>query len=269
MRLRIILILLVYIAPLQGQSILPSDSTRVHDLFRKAFASELYSANRQHYLDTILSIDHTYAWAWQQKAMPLFKQRKYSLAIPLVDSAVKYDKQNHWREYRAYMYCIFVKDYTKAIEEFNVCEARNKGGIVMDHTYSFYKGLCYLMLNKYAEAETLIKLSVVAGEQRVGEGHFLEYFYLGISQLEQQKISMAIASFDKAIKYYPNFSDALYYKAYCLEKLLQLEAAKRLYTLAFEARKKGYTINEDGAVYEQYPYQLRENELKAKLGSSH
>jgi len=269
MRFWISFTLLLGFVHLKGQSILPSDTTRVYDLFRKAFSSDLYSAKRQQYLDTILSIDHTYAWAWQQKAMPLFKQRKYSLAIPYVDSAVKYDTKHHWLEYRAYMYCIFVKDYTKAIEEFNVCEARNKGGIVMDHTYSFYKGLCYLMLNKFDEAEPFIHQSVVAGEQRVGEGHFLEYFYLGIAQLEQQKISLAISSFDKAIKYYPNFSDALYYKAYCLEKLFQFEAAKKLYTLALDARKKGYTINEDGAVYEQYPYQLREAEILAKLRSSH
>jgi len=47
------------------------------------------------------------------------------------------------------------------------------------------------------------------------------------------------------------------YKAICLRKLGQKDEATSLGKIARKNRKDGYTINEDNAIYEQYPYQIR------------
>ena len=63
--------------------------------------------------------------------------------------------------------------------------------------------------------------------------------------------------FDRAIKAYPEFADALYYKGACLRSLGKQEEATKLIEAAKKYGKQGYTINEDNVIYERYPYQLR------------
>jgi len=75
---------------------------------------------RQLYIDSALNIVPKASQLWQQKAMPLFKQKKYEIAMPFLDSAVKYDKTKHWLEYRAFIKCIFQKSYRAAIKDFNL-----------------------------------------------------------------------------------------------------------------------------------------------------
>ena len=62
----------------------------------------------QECLDNGLKKDSTVAYLWQQKAMPLFKMRKYEAGMVFLDKAVKYD-ETRWLDYRAFIKCIFVK----------------------------------------------------------------------------------------------------------------------------------------------------------------
>ena len=81
-------------------------------------------------------------------------------------------------------------------------------------------------------------------------------FYQGIAKYELKKWDEAIAVFDKALKIYPQFSDAKYYKAICwLKQAKPREEAIVLISIAKEDAAKGYTINEDNTIYETYPYQ--------------
>ena len=114
--------------------------------------------------------------------MPLFKQKKYELGMPFVDSAAKYDA-HRWLPYRAFIKCVFAKTYRAALEDFEAAEAIQPEGIVMDHTYDFYRGMCHLQLNEFDAAIGLIQRSVAKGIARTGEGHFFEYFYLGIARM--------------------------------------------------------------------------------------
>ena len=79
----------------------------------------------------------------------------------------------------------------------------------------------------------------------------------GISKYELNQYEEAIIIFDKALKIYPTLSDAKYYKAVCLVKLGKKEEANKLLEEAKKEPKDGYFINEDNAVYETYPYQVR------------
>lgn len=215
-------------------------------------------AEWQNCLDAGLKKDSTVAYLWQQKAMPFFKAQKYEVGMAFIDKAVQYDPKE-WLPYRAFIKCIFAKTYKDAIVDFENCIKKYGNGYRMDHTYSFYIGLCYLQLNEYTKAEKLFKeYNEDIFKNRQGLEHPTALFYYGIAKYELQKWEDAIVLFDKALKIYPNFSDAKYYKSVCMARLgAKAEDIKALFTEAKEDAKLGYTINEDNTIYETYPYQRK------------
>lgn len=207
-------------------------------------------------LDAGLKKDSTIAYLWQQKAMPYFKAKKYEVGMKLVDKAVLYDEKR-WLDYRAFIKCIFAKTYKDAIEDFENCIKKFGNQYVQDHTYAFYIGISYLQLNEFEKAETVFKTDIEDQSKRFGEGHFLDLFYYGISKYEQQKWEEAVIEFDKSLKQYPEFSDVQYYKAICLARLGKKEESSLLIAKAKKDALAGYSINEDNAIYETYPYKKR------------
>lgn len=215
-------------------------------------------AEWQNCLDEGLKKDSTVARLWQEKAMPYFKARKYEVGMQYIDKAVFYDQQE-WLPYRAFIKCIFAKTYKDAIVDFQDCINKYGDGYRMDHKYSFYIGLCYLQLNEYEKAEKTFKeYNGDLFKNRQNLEHPTALFYYGIAKYELKKWDEAIVLFDKALKIYPNFSDAKYYKALCMARLgAKEEDVKTLFKNAKEDAKLGYTINEDNTIYETYPYQVR------------
>ncbi|NDP22753.1 MAG: tetratricopeptide repeat protein [Paludibacter sp.] len=208
-------------------------------------------------LDEGIKKDSTIAYFWQQKAMPYFKARKYEVGMQYLDKAVKYNREE-WQPYRAFIKCIFAKTYKESIIDFEDCKKRFGNHYVMDHTYDFYIGLCFLQLNEYQKAEKIFKEYIDdIFINRDGLEHPTAFFYCGIAKYEQKKWEEAIIEFDKALKIYSNFSDVKYYKAICLARLDERKEVSKLYNEAKEDAKKGYTINEDNVIYETYPYQKR------------
>lgn len=214
-----------------------------------------------YYIDKALAIDSTIAYAWQQKAMPYFKSGKYELGMSYLDKAVHYDKKK-WLSYRAFIKCIFSKNYKDAIEDFQECIKIDGNSYVMDHSYLFYIALSKIQLNQFSEAADILNEEILRVEKESGKEwvHHLVSFYYGIALYEQQKYTAAINAFDNALIRYPNFSDAQYYKAislFYIDAKRNKEQYSALYTEAIKNLKLGYTINEDNAIYERYPYQLR------------
>jgi tetratricopeptide (TPR) repeat protein len=223
----------------------------------------LFSMKRQLYIDSALNIVPKASQLWQQKAMPLFKQKKYEIAMPFLDSAVKYDKTKHWLEYRAFIKCIFQKSYRAAIKDFNLAQKQNGNSYVMDHSYEFYKGLCYLQLNQFDSAEYLIDKVIKEEIKTRNEAHHLHWLYLGIVQFEKENYIEAIKSLDSGLKLYPQFPDIQFYKALCLREQKQNKQAVELLLSAKDNLKTGYGINEDNAIYENYPYQINKSMVEA------
>lgn len=89
--------------------------------------------------------------------------------------------------------------------------------------------------------------------------HPVDLFYHGISKFEQQKYQEAIEVFDLALAIHNKFSDVQYYKAKCLNYLGKIEEAEVLMEIAEFNGKRDYSFNEDNAIYERYPYQVRWN----------
>ncbi len=223
-----------------------------------AWKKGVYSQGWQEEIDKGLEKDSTIAYLWQQKSMPLYKQGKYELGKPFLDKAVKYNPEE-WLDYRAFMKCIFSKTYRHAIEDFELAKSMYGNSIVMDHSYNFYIGICLLQLNEFEKAEKILEHDILLQRKKHGEDwvHYLDLFYLGIAKRELKKYGEAINFFDQSLKSYPEFADAIYYKATCLANLGDKEKANDLFIKAKELGEAGYTINEDNAIYENYPYQIR------------
>lgn len=223
--------------------------------------ADTYNYNAPEYqecLTTGLKKDSTVAYLWQQKAMPYFKAQKYEVGMNFIDKAVKY-KPEQYLPYRAFIKCIFAKTYVAAIEDFEECLKRYGNSYVMDHTYNFHIALSYLQLNRFKKAEQIFAEDLNNQAEEWGEDgvHHLDLFYFGITKYEQKKYKEAIIEFDKALKIYPQFSDVKYYKAICLARIGENEQANKNFIEARINGKAGFTINEDNAIYETYPYQKR------------
>jgi tetratricopeptide (TPR) repeat protein len=208
-------------------------------------------------INLALKQDSTIALLWQLKALPFWKTKKYDLAVRCYDKAVQFDRANYLGR-RGYLKCIFQKDYNGAIADMEMAEKEFGYGFQNDHSYPFYISLCYLQLNEFEKADRILQTDFEKTTRERGENerHFLDLFYMGIIQYEKRNYDKAITLFDKTLKIYNNFSDAKYYKGLCL---LQKGDKTNSEILMREAKvnfEQGYTINEDDAPYEMYPYKV-------------
>ncbi len=234
------------------------DSIITEHLKNGAHKHSYYSKEWQEEIDKGLAKDSTIAYLWQQKAMPYFKQGKYEVGMAYIDKAVQYDRRAY-QEYRAFIKCIFAKTYREAIADFEDCKTRFGYSYVQDHSYDFYIALSKIQLNEFEAAKTIIAEDLQRIEEKSGPDviHHLDVYYLGICHYETGDYEAGIETFDWAINLYSQFSDAQYYKALCLQRLGRIEEARKLYAIAKANGQDGYTINEDNAIYERYPYQVR------------
>lgn len=218
----------------------------------------LYSQAYQNAMDKIVEAFPEKAYFYQQKAMPLIKTGKNDLAKPLLDKAVALDEENYL-DYRAFIKCIFFREYENARIDFELCKAKFGNGYVMDHSYDFYIALCKIQLNEFAEAENILRSQIEKDIKEHGDDwiHYAEYFYLGISLFEQNKFEEAISFFNKSLSTYPEFPDAIFYKAKSHQFLGNAELAETLLKQAQAFGKQGFSMNESNSQYIRYPYQMR------------
>ncbi|PSL42690.1 tetratricopeptide repeat protein [Chitinophaga niastensis] len=253
-------LLLCLLLTLAGHTQSPplKDSIEKKYITNGAWHYHYFSKEWQLYLDSALAVLPDEAEFWQLKAMPYFKQRKYEVGMVYLDKAVQLNPAEYL-DYRAFIKCIFQKSYHAAIADFEAAERLSTHQGVMDHSYSFYIGLSYLQLNQYDSARYYLQQCMTERQQQCKEApmHFLYDFYMGIADYETAQYDSAITHFNMALRHYPDFSDASYYKAICLIKLNRQEEAKLSMVKSIHDYKQGYTINEDNVVYEPYPYQVR------------
>ncbi len=227
-------------------------------LNKGAYQYHYTSQKWEDYIKMALEKDSTIALLWQRRALPYWKTRKYEIALKYYDEAVKYDREEYLGR-RGFLKCIFLKNYTEALKDLDMTIKEYGNGIQNDHSYNFYKSLCYLQLDQYDQALYFMQKEVDDTKKRAGEEWVpaICYFYLGVIYYEKRDYQKSIELLDRAIKLYPTFSDAKYYKAICNYKINEDAAA--YYKILREAKKNfddGYTINEGDSPYELYPYQV-------------
>lgn len=217
------------------------------------YNTEIY----QTYCDSLINICPNIAIAYQQKALPFIKNGDYASAFPLEDKAVELDPKSYM-SYRAFLKCIFTKDYKGAIIDFQSAEKLNPNGFTMDHTYFFYQGLCNLELENYERAKDNFGKDTVAQITATGDGtiHFNTLLYLGILFYELKDNTNAKIFLMRCLKQYKELPEANYYLALIFKRENNFEAYNNYLQLSKDFLTKGYTINEDNTFYANYPHQI-------------
>ncbi|MDF7816504.1 hypothetical protein P1X15_02820 [Runella sp. MFBS21] len=196
--------------------------------------------------------------------MPYIKNGDYGSAFPLEDKAVQYDPER-WVSYRAFLKCIFSKDYKGAIIDFDLAQKIAPHIFVMDHSYSFYKGLCYLELKnlKKAEQNFLEDIKIQTKGDSIKNIHYNTLLYCGIVYYEMKNYKKAEIYLKKCLRQFPQFPDTNFYLA-----MINKDTAKE-YKSYLEIAKKsfeeGYKQNEDNEAYAYYPHQITLHEVIQEL----
>ncbi|RQO30226.1 hypothetical protein DBR32_11655 [Taibaiella sp. KBW10] len=244
--------------PYAQQEYTPAQEAIIEKYLDKgAYQHHYISQEWTDYIDTALSLDTTIAILWEYKALPLWKTRRYEMALVSYDRAVQYNRKRNLSR-RGFLKCIFQKNYAGALTDLQMAKKEFGLGYENDHTYDFYIALCHLQLGNLEQARRVLQteLDRAAGRPAGYTVHYLELFFMGIIQYELRDYDKAIDYLDRSIKQYSQFSDAKYYKGICQLK----KGAKIQYrNLMHEAKAdydKGFTISEDSRFYEPYPYQV-------------
>ena len=214
--------------------------------------------------DSLLTICPNTAEAYHEKAVPYIRNGDYAKAYEFEEKAVELDPKR-WIGYYAFMNCIFSKNYERALIEFNRAEMLVPNASVMDHTYSFYRGVSYLELQELDKAE-LEFLKDIRQQRRSNENndiHFNSSLYIGIVYYEMKEFDKAEKYFRDCLQQYEQLPEANYYLALTLKILgkgdsgLYFEKAKQYFS-------EGYKINEPTEMYVNYPRQISLQELAVK-----
>jgi tetratricopeptide (TPR) repeat protein len=224
----------------------------------------IYTLEGQRKADTALMIDPTFAAAWQQKAMPHLKNGDFPHWIELIDKAVRLDSAR-WLDYRAFCKIVFMKDYDGGLQDINRAQKRlpKEKLFVMDHTYDYWRSLCYMETGRLDSALFFMQKSI--DEQVKDRGlewtHYGDLFYLGVLFFDKGQIGKAEYYIDASLKKSGSFPDALYYKTLILLQLGKKGEALEVFNRLVIAREKGYRMNEDNEIYANYPRQIGEGEV--------
>ena len=234
-------------------------------LEKGAYRYETNGLKRQLYYDSLIAICPNIAKVYRQRAIPYIKSGDYGKAFQLEDKAVELDPKS-WLDYRAFLKCIFSKDYEGAIIDFDEAEKLSPNNFVMDHSYWFYKGLCYLELKQYDQSKKCLLQDVWL--QTKGDttrtAHYNSYLYLGILHLEMKQFAEAEFYLKKTLKQFSKLPDANFYLAMTY-KAVNKEEYRKFLGAAHAAVLSGFKQNEDNEFYAYYPYQITRFEIEEEL----
>ncbi|OZI05419.1 hypothetical protein BWI93_25330 [Siphonobacter sp. BAB-5385] len=242
-----------------------TDSLIHHYLENGAFKVGYNDPRWEMYCDSLIATCPNIAVAYREKAIPYIKFGDFGKAMLLEDQAVSLDPQQ-WIDYRAFLKCIFTRDYEGALKDFEQAEIYHPMASIMDHFYPFYQGLCHLELGNYQKAEQYLRQDVYAQRKSRAKGiHFNTYFYLGVVFYEMKKYSLAEKYLKMCLSIYEQHPDANYYLARCQLKKQKFNTALNYLKQAKEYMQEGFTYNEDNIVYSSYPHQITTYEIEEEI----
>lgn len=233
-------------------------------LFHARYATGYMSEQWQKHCDSLLNICPNFDYIWEMKAMPHIKGGIYDFAS--LNKAVSINPVRQL-PYRAFMKCIFAKDYYGALLDLDSAEQLVHGGGIMDHSFSFYKGLCYLSIGKADSAVIYLQKDVSTQSKKMGVGneHYNSLFYLGLAHLQAKQIQQAETYLIASIKAYSKFPEPNYYLGLLYLQKNEKIKAKTYFELAQSAIANGYNMNEDNNIYVDYPFQISAVEIEQSL----
>jgi len=226
-----------------------------------------FTKEYQQLLDESLSIDSTYAYAYQAKGYAYLKSGDFLTWEKLMAKAVKFEPEQYLG-YRGWCRYQFFRDYEGAIADILRLEEISKGDIGFgqngDYHLKIVKALCYKGIGDKNKAIEIIE------NQLSSEDHFLglyDYLHLGVLYLESQNYNKAIQAF-KAQEQEYTLADNEFYMAMAYKgkqnKVKYQEHLKKSYALYKKNRHlfDPYTHQMDRVFLNDIELELREVSIK-------
>lgn len=202
----------------------------------KAIEFEQGSKESQLHFDIAIELCPTLDYAYYEKAVPYLKRGEFNIWKKLIDKAVDLNPTEHLG-YRGWCRYQFLRDYTGAIEDFQMLETilpYNLGYSVNgDYHLLVAKALCYEGLGNYAKAISIIETQLSSEKY-----HPLpyDYFHVGVLKLKSGDYHGAITALMKEIEINDYLADTYFYLAICYKKLL----LKKEYASCLQKAKEFY-----------------------------
>tara|TARA_B110000091_G_C13775763_1_gene458806 strand:+ start:458 stop:1270 length:813 start_codon:yes stop_codon:yes gene_type:complete len=187
--------------------------------------------------DTVVANDYRH-WSVQNT-----KNGNYSKAIGLLEKSMKMNPEEISRYY-GWVLLYYYHDYEKALPILEQYDALtpNFSDAPMGEDIHYLKGLCHMQLGRYQKAvdefDTYINnLATTHGEDFVNVYTFVQKGRC-LTQLGQ--FEQAINSYNKAIKYYDNCTEAYYFMGLTQLKINEKENACNSFNNALNLIQKGH-----------------------------
>lgn len=213
-------------------------------------------------IDYALSIrDSVVAHDYQSWSVLNSKNGNYAVAIEKLEKAIAMDFQEE-ADYYGWLLLYYYRDYEKSLSILERYDALTPdfSDAPMGEDIHYLKGLCHMQMNHYQTAinefDTYINnLASTHGEDFVDVYTFVQK---GRCLTELKRYDEAILSFEKAIKYYGNCSEAYYFMGLTqLEMNQKVKACSNL-SFALDLINKGFKSSDNYVEYfhEIYPQQI-------------
>lgn len=233
-----------------------ADTVVRDSLIRHVYRTHPYTTKAyQLACDSVIAVCPNWDRVYQMKAMPFIKMGRGAEAYYWLDKAIALNPGEHL-DYRAFLKCIFTKDYEGALKDFAEAEKLLPGGGLMDHSYSFYSALCYIGLGEFSTAANLLDSIATAQEKRLTNAHFNTYFYQGLAHYLAGRNTLAEKAFNRCFAIHPYHPDAHFYSGQMKKARGEKEKAKSHFRACISALKEGYNNSEDQEIYVRYPYEV-------------
>ncbi len=224
------------------------------------------SAGWQKACDSLLAVCPDLDQVWQMKAMPNIKMGNWEGCFSNLQHAVALNPKT-WLAYQAFLKCLFAKDFRGALIDFRRCDTVVPGAGVMDHSYDFYRGLCYLGLKDYPTGLSLLKKDADRQAKAFGETniHYVSVFYLGLAYFLNGQQDRAEVYLSQCLKSFPQYPEASYYLGMSFQARGRSKEAMACFRTAKTSLLAGYNSNEDQEFYVNYPFAISLREVEDQL----
>jgi tetratricopeptide (TPR) repeat protein len=162
------------------------------------------------------------------------KNGNYGLAVQHLNKAVQLDPKIYG--YYGWVTLYYYRDYERALEYLNRYDSLtpNFTDFPVGENIHYLRGLAYMQLKEYDLAIQYFDLYIEEEKSRAGIEWIdhSAFYYKGICLEEKRDFKSAKVNYELAIKYLPNFVEALYHRALLIEdKELKVKEMKHILTL--------------------------------------
>jgi tetratricopeptide (TPR) repeat protein len=208
--------------------------------------------------DTISGEDY-HAWSVQNT-----KNGNYNIAIAALEKAIQLNPEEG-TAYYGWVLLYYYRDYEKALTvlEQHDTYTPNFSDAPMGEDIHYLKGLCHMQMQRYKKAleefnTYITNLATTHGEDFVDVYTFVQK---GRCLTQIGEFDEAIKSYQKAIRYYENCTEAYYFMGLTHLQMKEPDSACRNFNTALNLIQKGHKSADTYVEYfhEIYPQQIEES----------